>query len=216
MIIDLKEAATNKNGAEISDNQLMRQYCEGNARAFDQLYLRHKAGLYRYLYRQCRNTNLVEEMFQDTWMRLVDKRDQFQTRQGSSFTAYLYRIAHNRLVDYFRRATLEQNAFAQQDDEQLQNYAAPLTEVTEHIHQHRQLDQLLQSLDTLPAEQREAFLLHEEGGLTLAEIAELTQVPRETVKSRLRYALARLRKALSDTAPETRNGTLNITSGETK
>ena len=189
---------------ETSDEALMMRYCKGDSTAFDLLYLRHKDGLYRYLYRQCRQASLVEELFQDTWMRLVDKREQFQRREGSSFAAYLYRIAHNRLVDYFRRAGLEQNAFAQTDEEQLQNHAAQLTDVTDQIHQHRQLDLLLDSLDKLPAEQREAFLLHEEGGLTLVEIAELTEVPRETVKSRLRYALARIRKALnqSENQPE--------------
>ncbi len=193
---------TSNDASRVSDDSLMLEYCKGNAAAFEQLYRRHKDGLYRYLYRQCRQTALVEELFQDTWMRLVDKRDQFQTRQGSSFAAYLYRIAHNRLIDYFRRASLEQNAFAPQDDEQLNNHASQNTDALEKIHQHRQLDLLLQSLNALPAEQREAFLLHEEGGLTLLEIAELTQVPRETVKSRLRYALARIRSALAETVAE--------------
>jgi len=180
------------------DAKLMQRYCAGDSRAFDALYLKHKDGVYRYMYRHCGQKNIVEELVQDTWMRLVDKREQFVAQQGSSFAAYLYRIAHNRLVDHYRRMGLENDAFSQQDDEQLQNYAEKMPEVSEQLHHRRQLDKLIVTLDELPVAQRDAFLLHEEGGLTLADIAELHGVPRETIKSRLRYAFARIRKALAE------------------
>jgi RNA polymerase sigma-70 factor (ECF subfamily) len=84
-----------------SDEALMLAYRDGDAGAFDVLYARHRGGTYRYLLRQCRNAGLAEEMFQDVWMNLIRARTGYTVQ--ARFTTYLYRIAHNRLMDHFRR-----------------------------------------------------------------------------------------------------------------
>src|SRR5262245_14013074 len=90
-------------GADSSDETLMLCYRDGDAGAFDVLYARHKGGLYRYLLRQCRNPGVTEELFQDVWMNLIRARAAYTVQ--AKFTTYLYRLAHNRLIDHYRKAS---------------------------------------------------------------------------------------------------------------
>lgn len=184
----LNEAVVNLES--MTDEQLMLSYCNGEAAAFNVLYARHKGSLFRYLLRQLGQGNeQVNELFQDIWLSLVNARQRYQP--SARFTTYLYRIAHNRLVDYWRsRQSVSttghdpdnvEDAGQQPDDCVLQE-------------QNHQL--LKQQIAALPEEQRSAFLLKEEASLTLAQIADITGVNRETVKSRLRYAIQRLRQSL--------------------
>ena len=76
-------------------------YRDGDAGAFDALYARHKGGLYRYLLRQCREPAAAEELFQDVWMNLIRARARYTVQ--AKFTTYLYRLAHNRLIDHYRK-----------------------------------------------------------------------------------------------------------------
>src|SRR5918999_1063332 len=85
----------------VRDEELMLAYRDGNADAFDQLYRRHKGPLYRYLLRQCRDAAAAEELFQDICMNLVRARSNYAVT--ARFTTYLYRLAHNRLIDHYRR-----------------------------------------------------------------------------------------------------------------
>src|SRR5262245_38611356 len=88
-------------GADTSDEELMLLYRDGDAGAFDALYARHKGGLYRYVLRQCRSTALAEELIQDVWMNLIRARAAYTVQ--AKFTTYLYRLAHNRLIDHYRK-----------------------------------------------------------------------------------------------------------------
>jgi RNA polymerase sigma-70 factor (ECF subfamily) len=87
--------------AESTDEELMLLYRDGDAGAFDALYARHKGGLYRYLLRQCRDAAAAEELFQDVWMNLIRARAGYTVQ--AKFTTYLYRLAHNRLIDHYRK-----------------------------------------------------------------------------------------------------------------
>jgi RNA polymerase sigma-70 factor (ECF subfamily) len=178
--------------ADASDESLMLAYRDGDAGAFDRLYERHRGGVYRYLLRQCRNAALAEELFQDVWMNLIRARAGYAVQ--AKFSTYLYRIAHNRLIDHFRRRDSQEVPL---EDAGADEPVAPRGMQPDVSAEARaQAAQLLALLDRLPEEQREAFVLQQEGGLSVAEIAEATGVSRETAKSRLRYALARLREGL--------------------
>src|SRR6266571_1446748 len=83
-----------------SDEELMLAYAAGDAAAFDALYLRHKGGVYRYLARQCRQSGIADELFQDVWMNLIRARASYAPT--AKFTTWLYRLAHNRLIDHYR------------------------------------------------------------------------------------------------------------------
>jgi RNA polymerase sigma-70 factor (ECF subfamily) len=179
-----------------ADEDLMLRYGAGDARAFEELYARHRGGVFRYVLRQVGFRAAADEVFQEVWMRIVASRARY--RVEARFATFLYRVAHNCVMDHFRRKPpLQLISFDDEPDEALQ-VPGPEGEQPERLAQRRQAgQQLLRALALLPDEQREAFLLREEGGLSLEEIAEVTGVGRETAKSRLRYALAKLREQLS-------------------
>jgi RNA polymerase sigma-70 factor (ECF subfamily) len=186
-------------GEEASDEQLMERYRDGDAGAFDILYRRHKGGLFRYLLRLCKQQSVAEELFQDVWSNIIRSRERYQP--SAKFTTFLYQVAHNRLIDHVRRsphmALLPLDAADEEDDPPaLQLAADPQGEPENQVERKRLAEQLISQIDALPALQREAFLLREEGGLSLEEIAQATGVSAETAKSRLRYAVAKLREGL--------------------
>jgi RNA polymerase sigma-70 factor, ECF subfamily len=174
--------------AETTDEALMLAYQAGDAAAFDRLYANHRVALFRFLLRGCNNRAQAEEMFQDVWMSVIRARVNY--RVSARFATWLYRIAHNRLVDEYRR----QRPQDELDDEHPDDARGP----EQLALQGEQARRLQQGLAALPLEQRSAILLQEERGLTLEEIAEVSGVGRETVKSRLRYALQKLREGLAD------------------
>jgi RNA polymerase sigma-70 factor (ECF subfamily) len=180
-----------------SDQDLMLAYAAGDAAAFDELYARHKGGVYRYLLRQCRQSGVAEELFQDVWMNLIRARASYVPT--AKFTTWLYRLAHNRLIDHYRASGHLSLVSADDDahEELVAAIPAPRGDEPQTRAENRELGERLRAaLAGLPPVQREAFLLQQEGGLSLAEIAELTGVGAETVKSRLRYALGKLRSEL--------------------
>ena len=185
------------------DEDLMLAYAAGDATAFDALYARHKGGLYRYLTRQCAHTGIVDELFQDIWLSAIRARTTYVP--SARFITWLYRIAHNRLIDHWRaagQAELIVGAESDDDDDHDDLLAAipgARNDDPEIRATAREIAMRLQTaLSALPPTQREVFLLHPEGGLDLSQIAELTGAGVETVKSRLRYAVAKLRDELGD------------------
>jgi RNA polymerase sigma factor (sigma-70 family) len=184
---------------EPGDEDLMQAYAAGDAAAFDALYGRHKGGVYRYFVRHCGNSGTADELFQDVWMSVIRVRSSYQPT--AKFSTWIYRIAHNRLIDHWRTTGHVElvTAGADDDDDPLAAIPAARHDEPDARAGVREIGTRLKlALATLPAAQREAFLLHQEGGLELAEIAALTGVGVETVKSRIRYALAKLRAELGD------------------
>jgi RNA polymerase sigma-70 factor (ECF subfamily) len=185
--------------AATTDEDLMLAYAAGDAAAFDALYARHKGGVYRYLLRQCRQGGVADELFQDVWMNLIRARASYAPT--AKFTTWLYRLAHNRLIDHYRASA--HLTLVSADDEVHEDPIAALPgargDEPQVRAENRELGERLRAaVAALPPAQREAFLLQQEGGLSLAEIADVTGVGTETVKSRLRYALAKLRDDLVD------------------
>lgn len=179
-----------------TDEELMLRYRGGDAGAFDELYGRHKGAVFRYLRRQTGDAAIAEELFQDVWMRIINARAEYEPR--ARFTTGLYTIAHNRFLDHVRGAS--RAALTSYDDmlETVAAFAAADPPPERTVARKELAGRLLAALDALPPPQREAFLLQQEGGLTVEEIARATGVARETAKSRLRYALAKLRENLED------------------
>jgi RNA polymerase sigma-70 factor, ECF subfamily len=177
-----------------ADADLMCGYGNGDATAFERLYAKHKGPVYRYFLRQCRQAALADELFQETWLKVVRARGQY--RPEAKFSTWLFAIAHNVLMDNYRRhavVVVEGEAA----EAGLDNAPAPRHEQPERqFDRKRRIEKLLGLIQGLPALQREAFMMHEEAGLTLAEMAAATGANEETVKSRLRYALAKLRAGM--------------------
>ena len=179
----------------------MLAYAAGHAGSFDPLYARHKGGVYRYILRHVRDAGTADELYQDVWMNLVRARATYQPT--AKFTTWIYTLAHNRVVDHWRASGKAK--FASIDDDEhgeardiVESIPGSALDEPEARASAAELGtHLVRALDALPAEQRDAFLLQYEGGLSLAEIAQATGVGQEAVKSRLRYATSRLRGLLS-------------------
>jgi RNA polymerase sigma factor (sigma-70 family) len=181
---------------EASDESLMLAWAAGDGAAFEALYGRHRLRLYRFLLRQLRDGALADELFQDVWQKVIAARQGW--RPEAMFATWLYRIAHNRLADHWR--ALQHRPPAPGDaDERTARVPDPDTPERQ-LSDFEQRRQLQLALDELPPEQREVLLLRLEQELTLEEIGEITGVGRETVKSRLRYAMDKLRARLGTVA----------------
>jgi RNA polymerase sigma-70 factor (ECF subfamily) len=201
-----------------TDDELMRAFAGGDLRAFDALYARHQAPLYRFVRRLMGSAagTQADEVFQDTWLRVVRSRERW-TPQGATFRTWLFTLAHHRAIDVLRRSGREVSAAGREDDAQpwqpapegeawLDWPAAAAGDVEDSAFWRAAGRRLLNCLDTLPAAQRSAFLLHHEDGLALPELARALGVGFETAKSRLRYAMAKLRVCMGAFLPA-RQGT---------
>ena len=177
-----------------TDETLMQAYGAGDLAAFETLYARHRGGLYRYLLRSTRNPHLADDLFQETWSRVVDARARWQPR--AKFTTWLLKIAHNLAIDAHRRQPHQ--AGPDETDTVLAALPAAQHEQPEQqLSDFQQRRQLQLAIERLPDAQRHAMLLRLEHDLSLEEIAEITNTPRETVKTRLRYATQRIREELN-------------------
>jgi RNA polymerase sigma factor (sigma-70 family) len=186
---------------EGSDEALMLRYAAGDAAAFDLLYARHKGALYRFILRQCRNEGRAEELFQDVWMKAINARERY--RPEAKFRTWLFTIAHNALMDHFRKQShSDAPAIVDEDGESVvvQLPASRTTEPLVMVASKKTGEAILRALEQLPPVQRETFLLYQEGELSVEEIAAATGVGFEAAKSRLRYAVAKLRELLKEVA----------------
>jgi RNA polymerase sigma-70 factor (ECF subfamily) len=180
---------------EAGDEQLMLAYREGDAGAFEELYRRHKGGLFRFVLRSVRERAVAEELYQEIWMRAIEARGRYQVQ--AKFSTWLYTIAHNRLVDHWRKRGL-QLVSLDQEGEPVDPPAAPSFQPEKILEGKQSLARFKRALEALPPAQREAFLLHHEADMGVAEIARATGSDEEAAKSRLRYATAKLKEALGD------------------
>ncbi|HEY6924735.1 MAG TPA: RNA polymerase sigma factor [Steroidobacteraceae bacterium] len=178
------------------DGELMLRYARGDLRAFEVLYQRHRGGLYRYLSRHTHNPEAANDLFQEVWSKVIASRDRYERR--AKFQTFLYRIAHNCFVDYCRRSTVRGEIRSDEGQEDWQSaLTAPDNDQPDaHAERAQVTNRYRAALAQLPSEQRDVFLLYEESGLTLEEIAVITAVGPETAKSRLRYAVTKLRQVL--------------------
>ena len=186
-----------------TDEALMRAYGHGDSRAFELLYERHKGATYRYFLRHAGgNAATADELHQDLWLKVIGARERYEAT--AKFSTWLFTLARHRMVDHWRARngvslqSLEDEAVVEQAEESASasrdGSDDPLIATIDAQERRR----LVAALADVPALQRDAFLLHIEGGLSLTEIATLTAASGETVKSRLRYAYRRLRATLED------------------
>jgi RNA polymerase sigma-70 factor (ECF subfamily) len=179
-----------------SDEELMLAYAGGDAGAFEALYAKHKGALFRFVLRSMKARGEAEELFQDVWMKVIEARARYAPQ--AKFTTWLYTIAHNRLVDHWRAKGLTLVSLDDEEKPVADVAADPGFEPPRVVEAEQTLERLIAALAALPLAQREAFLLHHEGGLGIAEIAAATGSAEEAAKSRLRYAINKLREAVGD------------------
>jgi RNA polymerase sigma-70 factor (ECF subfamily) len=195
---------------DLNDDALMSAYAAGDASAFEALYARHQAALYRFI-RRLLGTAMAaqtDEVFQDTWLRVVHARASWDP-QGATFRTWLFTMANNRVIDLWRRSGREVSIEVDDDADggpwepegtaAWQHWPAPASATlpSEDLAFWRRAgERLLQCLEELPLPQRSTFLLHHDDGLPLADVASALNVGFETAKTRLRYAMSKLRTCM--------------------
>ncbi len=198
------DAALKAVRADADDVALMSAFAAGHVQAFEWLYQRHHAPLYRFVRRLLGRDGVAQadEVFQDTWLRVVLAKDRY-VPHGASFRTWLFTLAHHRAIDVLRRSGREVPLPDGDDAEPFvpdgqpwSSWPRPEDAIDELVFWRRAGAKLLECLEELPLAQKTAFLLHHEDGITLDEIARALGVGFETAKSRLRYALVKLRTCM--------------------
>ena len=190
---------------DATDEMLMVRYQRGERKAFVELVRRHNRPIYNFVLRQLRVPSVAEEVTQDVFMRLVQNAAEF--KHEARFLTWLYTIARNLCIDQLRKlshrrhASLDQPEGNQPEAQLLGETISdpnPLASAEHNALSSEVRSSIVRAVDSLPDDQREVFLLREVASLPFRDIAEITGVGENTVKSRMRYALDRLKDALSD------------------
>jgi RNA polymerase sigma-70 factor (ECF subfamily) len=193
---------------ERSDEDLMLAFGAGEAAAFEQLVARHKRGLYNFLLRSVHNQSRAEELLQEVFLRVIRAKDRYQ--RTARFTTWIYTIARNLCVDESRRQKfrrtmpLEAKRRGRGEDSGLS--VLDVTEAgevaTDSASEAPKIrERVAAAIQNLPDDQREVFIMRQFGGLSFKQIGEAVGAPENTVKSRMRYALEKLRGDLHDIDP---------------
>ena len=185
----------------LTDEALFRGFIHGDYQAFEVLVQRYRRGIYGFLLRSTRDKEAAEDLYQEVFLRVVKKANDFEGK--SKFSTWIYKIARNLSIDHARRMTHRRHASLDasrsadpESSTLLDTVHNPLTE-TDRAAQNREIRRKVTSVvELMPEDQREIFLMRQLQGLSFQQIAEITQVPVNTAKSRMRYALERLREAL--------------------
>ena len=180
-----------------SSESLMLGYAGGDAKAFNELYHRHKSALFRFIKRQGIAESKTDELFQEIWMKIINARHSYKA--SAKFQTWFYRIARNHVIDDYRKQGNVINI--EFDDESLQenmlsNEKLSEQRIEDQLDLESKKSRLLTSVSGLPFMQREAFLLKHEAGLNNEDIAKIKQSSAEAVKSRIRYAMKQLKNQL--------------------
>ena len=170
----------------------MSKYSHGNLLAFEVLYARYKGQSYRYFKRQCSGQQETEELMQELWSRIIKAKNNYQAT--ALFSTWFYRLAHNLLVDHHKRLVLVTSDNQQPEDELIEQNSFLLPE--HNLIAQQQAQKLRLCLKKLPSLQLEVFLIKEESGLALGDIALIVDAGLDATKSRLRYAISSLKKCI--------------------
>ena len=187
-----------------TDEVLMASFRDGEVRAFDVLVVRHRRGLFNFLLRSVQNRSRAEELLQEVFLRVVRSKDRYE--RTAKLTTWLYTIARNLCVDESRRAkfrrtvSLDAPRRGAEEDSPAMVETVPADQVaTDEAAAAPQIRaRVAKAIEGLPEDQREVFLMRQMSGLSFKEIGDIVGAPENTVKSRMRYALEKLRQELAD------------------
>ena len=182
-----------------SDQELVQAYVKGDQSAIEILIQRHRRKVFTYILLTIKNHQLAEDLFQETFIKVVQSLRGGRYRDNGRFLSWVIRIAHNLIIDHFRKEK-QMNAVSNDDTEvDLFNSRKFSDDNIEELIVHNQIRAEIRSLiNELPDDQREVVLLRHYGGLSFKEIADQTDVSINTALGRMRYALINLRKLISE------------------
>jgi len=181
----------------MSDNELVNRFIAGESKAVEELIHRYKNKVYTYIYFNVRNQHLAEDLFQDTFVKVIKSFQDGKYQDNGRLLSWIMRIAHNLIIDYYRRN--KQLNTCSNDDYEMDLFNSPRysEENVEQVMVNDQIfDDVRRLVDKLPDDQKEIILLRHYGGLSFKEIAEQTNVSINTALGRMRYAIINMRKLI--------------------
>ncbi|MEI6554171.1 MAG: sigma-70 family RNA polymerase sigma factor [Paludibacter sp.] len=180
---------------QLTDDELVKLYEKGNNQAFEILLLRYKSKVYTYIYLIVRSRELAEDIFQDTFIKAISTIQQGRYTESGKFLAWINRIAHNLIIDHFRRVKNENTFSADAVDYDIVNNAK-LSEksIEETLSNEQVLADVVHLIDLLPPSQQKVIRMRYFEDLSFKEIAEKTDVSINTALGRMRYALLNMRR----------------------
>jgi len=184
---------------QMKDQDLVNQFVSGDQSAIEVLIHRHKNRVYTYILLIVKNQELAEDIFQDTFIKVIKSLDNGKYQEKGIFLSWVIRIAHNLIIDHFRKE--KHLKTVSNEDSELDIFNSKKfsdTNIEENIIQNQIDNDVRRLIDELPADQKEVILLRHYGGLSFKEIADQTDVSINTALGRMRYALINLRKLIKD------------------
>jgi RNA polymerase sigma factor (sigma-70 family) len=183
----------------ISDYELIQRFIKGEQSCFEQLIRRHKNKVYAYISLYIRDQALVEDIFQDTFFKVIQSVKSGKYYDNGKFLSWVMRIAHNLIIDHFRRLK-QMNTMSNDDYESDLFNSKKLADanVEDNIIRKQIKKDVRRLINQLPEEQREVVILRHYAGLSFKEIADVTDVSINTALGRMRYALINMRKIMQE------------------
>jgi RNA polymerase sigma factor (sigma-70 family) len=183
----------------ISDYELIQRFIKGEQSCFEQLIHRHKNKVFAYISLYIRDQALAEDLFQDTFMKVIQSVKAGKYYDNGKFLSWVMRIAHNLIIDHFRRMKQMNTVSNDNYESDIFNSKKLADDTVEDDMIKRQIQKdVRRMISYLPEDQREVVILRHYAGLSFKEIAEITDVSINTALGRMRYALINMRKLMEE------------------
>jgi RNA polymerase sigma factor (sigma-70 family) len=183
----------------LSDQDLVQAYIKGDHSAIEVLINKHRSKVYTYILLTIKNQQLAEDLFQETFIKVIQSLRGGKYKDNGKFLSWVIRIAHNLIIDHFRKEK-QMNTVSNDDTEVDLFNSKKLSDsnIEELIINSQIKSEIRVLINELPDDQREVVLLRHYGGLSFREIADQTDVSINTALGRMRYALINLRKLIQE------------------
>ena len=183
----------------MSDYELILKFIKGEQSCFETLIQRHKNKVFAYISLYIRDQALAEDIFQDTFLKVIQSVKAGKYADNGKFVSWVMRIAHNLIIDHFRRIKQMNTISNDNYESDLFNSKAFAEDNVEDDMIKRQIQKdVRKMIGQLPDDQREVVILRHYAGLSFKEIAEITEVSINTALGRMRYALINMRRIMVD------------------
>lgn len=185
--------------SQITDRELVNSFIEGDTSSIEQLIQRHKSKVFTYITMYLRDKSMAEDIFQETFLKVINSLRDGKYREDGRFLSWVMRIAHNLIIDHFRRE--RQNNVLSKDNYEGDIFnSKQLSEanIEDNLVHNQIIEDVRKLLNELPDDQKEVIMLRHYAGLSFREIADQTDVSINTALGRMRYALINIRKMMEE------------------
>ncbi|PWT96336.1 MAG: RNA polymerase subunit sigma-24 [Bacteroidetes bacterium] len=187
-----------KSLTNLTDQQLIHLFMDGDAEALENLIIRHKDKIYTSILLLVKDKYLAEDIFQDVFIRVIDTIRSGRYTEEGKFLPWAMRIAHNLCVDHFRKVKRTPTIKTGDDRDIFEVISFSEDGIDRRMMQRQSHDRVREMLDRLPQDQREVIILRHYAELSFKEIAALTHCSINTALGRMRYGLINLRKMMTE------------------